>query len=898
MEKSIILKGVRTHNLKGIDLEIPLGKITALVGVSGAGKSSLAFHTLYAEGYLRYIESISPYIRQFLDQVEKPDIDRVENLPPAIAFRQKRPSKNPRSIVATAADIFDYLRILYAKIADFHCPGCGALLRKFSIDEIVADLLALPPASLRVCFVYQGDIAFLANRGYRFQVRASGQGRRRGETAPIDARSKDRPIQVLVDEMENTAANRARLFEAVDAAIGLGRSTVSIHVTSGRRPGRCQERTYPFSLYCGCCDREYESPDENLFSFNSARGACPNCNGFGDVTAIDPALVFAEELSLEQGAVRPLNTPANRDYRDEFLRHARKAGLDLRRPLRELGAAQREFLLHGKGRFTGLEGLFAYLRRKSYKVEARAFLSRYTAYRPCPACGGSRFNPLVLSFRILGRTIADFLAMTIAEADAFVRGLDPGRYERRIAPDVFREISAKLRFLIQNRLHYIQLDRPTFTLSRGEHQRINLAFIMGSTLSDSLLIIDQPSADLHPADYGQMDLFLRRLKEHGNTVVMIEHNPLLVRCADHVVELGPGAGSDGGRIVFQGGRDDFFAGAATLTQKYFRRRNRPAPAPGGGAGFMEFRDARAHNLSGFDLRLPLRALTVIAGVSGAGKSSLLYDEMYLKNPRIPGVREKVHIDPGIRSLRAHSNIAGFLDASAPLRDVFAALPASRQLGFQPGHFSFHSPLGRCPECGGRGFKEIEMQFLPAVRAGCGLCRGSGFSPEVLKITLRGRSIAGILAMSADAFCAEFAAQIPAAAAALAPLRENGMGSLRLGDKLGALSNGELQKLKLIKHLSNGAPGTLFLIDEPSFGLHPFDVEVIRGLFGRLLARGDTVVAVEHNLALIAGADHVVELGPEGGAGGGRLLFSGPPRALAGKGSSATGRHLKKYLQKA
>ena len=890
MEKSIILKGVRTHNLKGIDLEIPLGKITALVGVSGAGKSSLAFHTLYAEGYIRYIESISPYIRQFLDQVEKPDIDRVENLPPAIAFRQKRPNKNPRSIVATAADIFDYLRILYAKISDFHCPGCGAPVRKFSIDEIVEDLLALPPASLRVCFSYQGDIAFLANRGYRIRVRG-------GSKVLIDGRSKGRPIQVLVDEMENAAANRARLFEAVDSAIGLGRRTVSVFVAAGGAK-RSTERSYPFSLYCPRCDREYENPDENLFSFNSARGACPNCNGFGDVTSIDPALVFAEELSLEQGAVLPLNTPANRDYRDYFLLHARKAGLDMRRPLRELGAAQREFLLRGAGRFAGLEGLFAYLRKKSYKVQARAFLSRYTSYRPCPACAGSRFNPLVLSFRVQGKTIADFLAMTIGEADAFVRGLDPGRYDRRISPDVFREISAKLRFLIQNRLHYIQLDRPTFTLSRGEHQRINLAFIMGSTLSDSLLIIDQPSADLHPADYGKMDFFLRRLKEHGNTVVMVEHNPLLVRGADHVVELGPGAGSNGGRITFQGGCADFFAGDATVTQKYFRRRDRPVPAPGGGSGFMEFRDARAHNLKGFDLRLPLRALTVIAGVSGAGKSSLLYDEMYLNNPRIPGVREKVHIDPGSRSLRVHSNLAGFLGASDPVREVFASLPASRQLGYQPGHFSFHSPLGRCPECGGRGFKEIEMQFLPAVRAGCGLCRGSGFSPEVLKITLRGRSIADILAMTADAFCAEFAAQVPAAAAALAPLRENGMGYLRLGDKLGALSNGELQKLRLVKHLNNGDPGTLFLIDEPSFGLHPFDVEVIRGLISRLLTRGDTVVAVEHNLALIAGADHVVELGPEGGAGGGRLLFSGPPRALAAKESSATGRHLKKYLQKA
>ena len=905
MENSILLKGIRTNNLKNIDLAVPLGKITALVGVSGAGKSSLAFHTLYAEGYIRYIESISPYIRQFLDQVEKPDIDRIENLPPAIAFRQKRPHKNPRSIVATASDIFDYLRILFAKIADFHCPDCGEPLRKFSIDEIVQELLAAPACRLRVCFPYQGDIAFLINRGFRFQVRGGAASRSektgtsglrgplqpslRGGAAAIDGRCKGKPIQVLVDELENTAANRARIFEAVDAAITMGRNTISVFLGS-------RERSFPFSLFCPRCRKDYESPDENLFSFNSARGACPRCNGFGDVTAIDPGRAFAEDLSLEQGAVLPLNTPANREFRDHFLFQARQAGLDPRRPLREFSPAQKEFLLRGAGRFPGLEGLFAYLRKKSYKVQARAFLSRFTAYLPCPDCRGSRFNPLVLSYRIQGRTIADFLAMTIGEADAFVRDLDPERYRQRISPDVFHEISAKLRFLIQNRLHYIRLDRPTFTLSRGEHQRINLAFIMGSTLSDSLLIIDQPSADLHPSDYGKMDRFLRRLKEHGNTVVLIEHNPQLVRCADHVIELGPRAGSEGGRVIFSGGCDEFFSGRSTITQEYFRRRPRLAAGSRRSAGTMIFSGACAHNLKHFDLRLPLRALTVIVGVSGAGKSSLLYDEIFLKNPEIPGVREKVHIDPGIRSLRANSNIAGFLGASAPIRDFFASLRSSRLLGYQPGHFSFHSPLGRCPECGGRGFKEIEMQFLPAVRAACGHCRGNGFAPEVLKITHNGRSIADVLAMTAEGFCGEFAADVPAAAALLRGLRENGMDYLRLGEKLGALSSGELQKLKLLKHLIGEQAGTLFLLDEPSFGLHPYDIEVIRELIARLLAKGDTVVAVEHNLALIAGADHVVELGPEGGAGGGHLLFSGSPRQLLARGGSPTGRHLKKYLK--
>ena len=792
MEKNIILRGIRTNNLKNIAAVIPLGKITAMVGVSGAGKSSLAFHTLYAEGYIRYIESISPYIRQFLDRIEKPDMDHIENLPPAIAFRQKKPVRNPRSIVATAADIFDYLRILYAKIADFYCPGCGRQIKKYSIDEIIATLLDRPLGPLQVCFDYQGEISFLINRGYYCKI---DQGRK----TDIDGRSRGLPIRVLVDELENRPENRSRIFEAVDNAMAMSRNTITVF--HDRRPLH-----FPVILYCPRCQQVYENPDETLFSFNSARGACPDCKGLGETGAT---------------AAGPTS---------------------------------------------------------------------------CPGCHGSRFNRLARSFRIEGRTIADFLAMTIGQAQALIQALDRSVYHNKVSHEVFEEIAAKLTYLLDSRLHYIHLNRPTATLSKGEYQRINLAFIMGSTLSDSLLIVDQPSADLHPADYEKLDLFLKKLIENGNTIVLVEHNPLIVSMADHVIELGPRAGVDGGRIIFAGSTDDFFRSQSTITQQYFSRAIDVQAEKPSGTGFWTYHDAGSHNLKHFDFQIPRQAFTVIVGVSGAGKSTLLYNEIYLKEQSVSGGREIVYLDPSIGSRRGSTNVAGYFDIFPPLRDFFANLKQSRLLGYLPGHFSFNSPLGRCPECRGSGYLEIEMQFLPAVKTVCSHCRGSGFASDILKISHRNKNIAAMLDLTIHEFSRDFADDIPQVRAVLEHLRDNDLGYLQLGEKISCLSAGELQKLKLLKYLNQEKKDVLFLLDEPSFGLHPYDIEVFKKLFGRLLQNRNTIVAAEHHLSLIASANHVIELGPEGGDRGGHMLFSGTPAAMMQNKRSLTGKYLKKYAK--
>jgi excinuclease ABC subunit A len=899
---NIILRGVRVHNLKGIDLDVPLNKLIAVTGVSGSGKSSLAFDTLYAEGQRRYIESLSSYARQFLERMDKPDAELIEGIPPAIAIQQKGSAKNPRSTVATVTEIFDFLRVLYARIGAVHCLQCGRPVARDTVDAMIAELTQEPAGTRAfVTFAWPREkgLAALKKDGFTRAVAV-------GAVVDIDQAPKtDGPLDVLADRITLGVDERERLADSLEMGLKKGDGRVTVRTEAGREFRFCER------LECRACRLPAEDPYPNLFSFNSPHGACPECHGFGDLAVIDEDKVIPDpSKSLEQGAVEPWTKPLSKGMQKELLAEARRRKIPTNVPFRDLKPKDQRFVLDGGDGYYGVKGFFDWLQSKKYKVQVRVLLSRYRKYVACPACAKTRLNPRALSVRIKGLHIGDVVGMTVHEASDFFAGLELQPFERQVAEKLVQEIRGRLRFLMEVGLDYLTLDRMTFTLSGGEAQRISLAAALSASLVGTLFVLDEPSIGLHPRDNHRLVQILRSLKDIGNTVVVVEHDPDIVRASEHVIDMGPRAGEAGGEVVFEGSWAAFERDRGSLTAQYIRGEKEIAlpPARRPAKTFLEIRDAHKHNLKHIDVRIPLGVFTCVTGVSGSGKSTLIYDVLYQGFAgtsdngfgEIKGrdkVAKVIMVDQSPLSASPRSIPATYTKAMDGIRSLFAGTREAKLMGFRPGYFSFNTAGGRCEECKGAGVQVVEMQFLSDVSLVCDACKGKRFRREILDVRWNGKNIDEVLDLSVTEACLFFAGR-PEITKKLYPLVEVGLGYLKLGQPTTTLSGGELQRIKLAYHLVHEkGKKILYLFDEPTIGLHPNDVAVLLRSFQKLVAEGHTVVVIEHNLDVIKSADHVIDLGPEGGDDGGQVVAQGTPEKVAAAPGSITAGYLKEVLER-
>jgi excinuclease ABC subunit A len=900
---SIVLRGVRVHNLKGVDLDIPLNRLIVVTGVSGSGKSSLAFDTLYAEGQRRYIESLSSYARQFLERMDKPDADLIEGIPPAIAIQQKGAAKNPRSTVATVTEIFDFLRVLYARIGVVHCLQCGRPVQRDTIDGIVAELAReAPGARALVTFAWPRERGLAALKKDGFTRAVAG-----GAVVALDAVPKAAAaVDVLVDRLTLGVDERERLADSLEMGLKKGEGRVAVRTEDG------QEFRFSEKLECRTCRLPAEDPYPNLFSFNSPHGACPECHGFGDLAVIDEDKVIPDRSkSLEQGAVEPWTKPLSKGMQKELLAEARRRKIPTNVPFSDLRPKDQRFVLDGGDGYYGVKGFFDWLQSKKYKVQVRVLLSRYRKYVACPACAKTRLNARALSVRLQGLNIGEIVRMTVGEASAFFDRLDLEPYDRQVADKLVQEIRGRLRFLMEVGLDYIALDRMTFTLSGGEAQRISLAAALSASLVGTLFVLDEPSIGLHPRDNHRLVQILRSLKDIGNTVVVVEHDPDIVAAAEHVVDMGPRAGEAGGEVVFEGSWTAFLRSRESLTAQYIRNEKTIAlpPARRQARTFLEIRDAHKHNLQHIDVRIPLGLFTCVTGVSGSGKSTLIHDVLYegLEGFSENGFREirgrdkiarVIMVDQSPLSASPRSIPATYTKAMDGIRDLFSATREAKLMGFRPGFFSFNTAGGRCEDCKGAGVQVVEMQFLSDVSLVCDACRGKRFKKDILDVRWNGKNIDEVLGLSVTEACLFFAGR-PEITKKLYPLVEVGLGYLKLGQPTTTLSGGELQRIKLAYHLVHEkGRKILYLFDEPTIGLHPNDVAVLLRSFQKLVAEGHTVVVIEHNLDVVKSADFVIDLGPEGGEEGGRIVAQGTPEKVAQSPGSITARYLKEALDRA
>lgn len=941
MKDRIRIRGARQHNLRNIDVDIPRAALTVITGPSGSGKSSLAFDTLYAEGQRRYVESLSAYARQFLERMEKPDVDSIEGISPAVAIEQTNPTRTSRSTVGTGTEIYDYLRLLWARVGRTHCRTCDRELRPATVASVRAAIETLPAGTRFVVAapLIRSDqvthdvlVENLRARGF-LRVAVDGDVRHLDDLGTSDL-AQVRDVLVVLDRLSVDPALGARLADAVESAFREGDGDVVLLFPTPVRPpagsvggdGEAPVARLRFTERFECPDdgTTAPAPTPQLFSFNNPRGACATCNGFGAVLGYDEALIVPDPTrSLRDGAIDPWTKPRYERQRRLVLDAARALGVSPDAPWHTLPAEARRELLHGTRRpYVGIFPFLEALEEKRYKQYIRVFLRQYQSATTCRACGGARLHPDALAVHVDGRRISDVATLPVAELSAWLDGLALAGAEAAVAETVLREARARARFLCDVGLTYLTLDRATRTLSGGEAQRITLANALGSALVDATYVLDEPSIGLHPRDMDRLLALLHRLRDGGNTVVMVEHDLDAIRTADHMIELGPGAGEHGGQVVFAGALAD--AANSPLTGQYLTgARTIPLPAVRRAVGprWLTLRGARAHNLHGVDLRVPVGALTAVTGVSGSGKSTLVHDVLFRAlESRFEGeTSAKEHLGETVGAYDAlegaehldavvlidqspigrspRSNPVTYVKAWDEIRKLFADAPLARQRGYGPGHFSFNVAGGRCDHCDGAGALEVEMVFMADVFVPCDACGGKRFKPEVLEVTVKGRSIHDVLALTIDEAIRAFPRE-DRFAQALWHVQQVGLGYLRLGQPGTTLSGGEAQRLKIARELALTAKGSerrLYIMDEPTTGLHPEDIRRLATVFERLLEHGHTLLLVEHNLDVIKLADWVVDLGPEGGGGGGRIVAMGRPEEVVAEPASHTGRWLRTVL---
>jgi excinuclease ABC subunit A len=984
MTDQITIRGARTHNLKGIDVDIPHNALTVVSGVSGSGKSSLAFDTVYAEGQRRYVESLSAYARQFLERIEKPDVDHMDGLAPAIAIKQKNQTRNPRSTVATATEIYDYLRLLYARCGTVTCLHCGGIVKHDTVDEIVTSLLALPagtrtyalfpivraeiklepmqqpateieaeapkpakkaprksarkaaePVTFDITDALKDRLSELRRRGYNRLYQA---GSIVEFSAPESLLELDfaQPIFVLIDRLALSPDVRSRIVDAIETGYRES-GEVRFHTVPREESETPQLLRFSAAFECTTCHRAYREPEPRLFSFNNPFGACPRCQGFGNTIDFDPNLIIPDRSkTLAEGAVAPWTTAKYRSHHGEMLRAAKAANVPTDVPWFDLTSGQQRFIEEGQGTFPGIRGFFSALERKKYKLHVRVFLSKYRGYATCPECRGQRLRAEARAVLINNQNICETSSLTITAAQNFFDHLQLSSSQMEIAGKVLEEVRQRIHFLHQVGLDYLTLDRLSSTLSGGESQRIQLATSLGSRLVGALYVLDEPSIGLHTRDTAKLIGIMKDLRDLGNTILVVEHDPDVIRAADYLLDLGPGAGELGGQLLAAGTVAEVTANPHSITGKYLSGRlSIPIPRVRREPGreHLKLTGARIHNLRGVDLDIPLNLLCCVTGVSGSGKSTLVHQVLYRALMQALN-REPVQSDGSTAPAQLYRDLSGtqhlndvvlvdqspigrtprsnpvtYIKAFDDIRALFAAQPDAKRRGFGPGHFSFNVPGGRCDVCEGDGTVTVEMQFLADIELPCEECNGTRYKAAILDIKYRSKNINDVLNMTVKEALSYFAGH-PKIVDKLYVLDEVGLSYVRLGQSATTLSGGEAQRVKLASHLAtarsittraaNEAAAkarsrTLYILDEPTTGLHFDDVAKLLAAFRKLIEGGGSLLVIEHNLDVIKSADWVIDMGPEGGSGGGQIVAAGTPEEIAAHPASHTGHWLAPLL---